>query len=197
MSHALRHRRLAGFRLLVALAAVAIVAAACGDDDDADVASSPTTTAAAPSTSTTAAATSSDGGDYGGSGGATSTEDMTADTGGDPAVALAETDLGSILVADGRTLYAFTPDTEGISTCYDDCASNWPPLVASGDVQVGDGLDASLFATSARTDGAEQVTVDGQPLYFFASDAAPGDTNGQGIGDKWYVVGADGAMITG
>jgi predicted lipoprotein with Yx(FWY)xxD motif len=33
------------------------------------------------------------------------------------------------------------------------------------------------------------------PLYFFANDVAPGDTNGQGIGDVWYVVGPDGTAI--
>jgi len=46
-------------------------------------------------------------------------------------VQLAESDLGSILVdADGMTLYLFEADTDGTSTCYDDCAETWPPLVA-------------------------------------------------------------------
>jgi predicted lipoprotein with Yx(FWY)xxD motif len=35
----------------------------------------------------------------------------------------------------------------------------------------------------------------GWPLYYFASDSAPGDTNGQGVGDVWYVIGADGEFI--
>ena len=39
------------------------------------------------------------------------------------------------------------------------------------------------------------MTVDGWPLYFFSGDSAPGDTNGQGVGDVWYVVGPDGAAI--
>jgi predicted lipoprotein with Yx(FWY)xxD motif len=26
------------------------------------------------------------------------------------------------------------------------------------------------------------------PLYFFAEDTAPGDTNGQGRGDVWFVA---------
>ena len=33
------------------------------------------------------------------------------------------------------------------------------------------------------------------PLYYFAADAAAGDTTGQGVGEKWFVVGADGALI--
>jgi predicted lipoprotein with Yx(FWY)xxD motif len=33
------------------------------------------------------------------------------------------------------------------------------------------------------------------PLYRFAGDAAPGDTNGQGSGGVFFVVGADGKLI--
>jgi predicted lipoprotein with Yx(FWY)xxD motif len=194
MSYAARHRRPAGVRLLLALAAFALVAAACGDDDT-DVASSPTTTAATATTAaeatTTTAAPASSGGDYGGAGPTTTAASGTAA----PAVELAETSLGSVLTADGMTLYGFTPDTEGVSTCYDACADNWPAL--TGEPTVGAGLDAALFGTAPRTDGTTQVTIDGHPLYFFAADAAPGDTNGQGVGDKWYVVGADGALIMG
>jgi hypothetical protein len=39
------------------------------------------------------------------------------------------------------------------------------------------------------------VTYDGWPLYYFAQDAAPGDVNGQGLNDKWYVVDPAGAAI--
>jgi predicted lipoprotein with Yx(FWY)xxD motif len=43
---------------------------------------------------------------------------------------LTETDLGPILVgADGLTHYMFAPDEQGASTCYEQCAANWPPLV--------------------------------------------------------------------
>ena len=89
------------------------------------------------------------------------------------------------------------PDAGGAPTCYDDCATTWPPLVADGAPTVGEGLDDALFASATRDDGTEQVTVDGWPLYFFAADAAPGDTNGQGVGGVWYVVGPDGAAIEG
>ncbi|HEY7737029.1 MAG TPA: hypothetical protein VH813_09575 [Candidatus Limnocylindrales bacterium] len=95
----------------------------------------------------------------------------------------------------GRTLYAFTPDANGESTCYDDCATKWPPLTSSGDVAAGEGLDAEDFGTVARTDGSTQVTFYGKPLYTFADDAAAGDTNGQGVGDKWFVVDAEGELV--
>lgn len=112
------------------------------------------------------------------------------------AVALADSSLGKILVdGKGVTLYVFTPDSAGKSACYDDCAKAWPPLVSGAAPTLGAGLDAEDFATIDRTDGGKQVTFYGMPVYYFAGDTAAGQTNGQGKGDKWFVVGADGKMI--
>lgn len=111
-------------------------------------------------------------------------------------VHVADSDLGSILVdADGMTLYLFEADTDGSSTCYDDCATAWPALIDDAPV-AGDGVDEALLGTTERDDGEVQVTYDGQPLYYFASDEAAGDINGQGVGDVWYVVDPAGAAIT-
>jgi predicted lipoprotein with Yx(FWY)xxD motif len=108
----------------------------------------------------------------------------------------AETDLGSILVdAEGFTLYIFTNDTGGTSSCNEGCIENWPAV--PGDTTIGADLDASLFGTTARDDGTEQLTVNGMPLYRYVPDEAPGDVNGQGVGGVWFVVGADGNMIEG
>ncbi|MSV89685.1 MAG: hypothetical protein F2754_07915 [Actinobacteria bacterium] len=43
-------------------------------------------------------------------------------------------------------------------------------------------------------DGKVQATIDGSPLYYFAADAAAGDTKGQNVGGVWFVVDATGAM---
>ncbi|HJR96531.1 MAG TPA: hypothetical protein VJ979_01330 [Actinomycetota bacterium] len=111
-------------------------------------------------------------------------------------VAVADSDLGSILVdAEGISLYLFESDTGGSSTCYDDCAATWPPLVAEAPT-AGEGADEALLGTTERDDGEMQVTYDGHPLYYFASDQAPGDTKGQAIGDVWYVVDASGKAVT-
>ncbi len=105
-------------------------------------------------------------------------------------LSLAVSDIGTILVdGDGRTLYLFTPDNQGESTCHDQCADAWPPLTSPA--LAGEGIDQALLGTSPRTDGSLQTTYNGWPLYYFANDAAPGDTNGQGLNNVWFVV--DGA----
>jgi predicted lipoprotein with Yx(FWY)xxD motif len=149
--------------------------AACGDDDD-----STTNTSAA---DTTEAAETT-----------TSTEAAPAE--GASTVATADADLGTILVdGDGMTLYLFMPDAQGASTCADACADTWPAL--AGPATAGDGVDEALLSTADRPDdGSAQVTYNGWPLYHFSGDAAPGDTNGQGIGDIWFVVDAAGTAVT-
>jgi predicted lipoprotein with Yx(FWY)xxD motif len=111
----------------------------------------------------------------------------------DGAVAAAETSLGTVLVdGEGRTLYIFTVDADGVSACYDQCEQNWP-VVASGAV-VGDGVEVTTGFTT-RDDGFEQLTINGRPAYRFAGDSAPGDVNGQNVGDVWFVIGVDGEPI--
>jgi predicted lipoprotein with Yx(FWY)xxD motif len=119
--------------------------------------------------------------------------------GGETEVESEDSALGTILVdANGNTLYMFMPDTDGTSTCYDDCAASWPALIVKGELKAGgDGLDESLLGTTERDDGKMQVTYNGHPLYHFSGDAAAGDTNGQGIGDVWFVVSPAGDPIQG
>jgi predicted lipoprotein with Yx(FWY)xxD motif len=113
------------------------------------------------------------------------------------------TDFGSILVdGEGMSLYLFMADTQdsGTSTCGDDdgCATEWPPLISQGSPVAGEGVDATLLSTITRDDGSLQVTYNGWPLYFFAEDTAPGDTNGQGIdefGGLWFLVSPTGEAI--
>lgn len=171
--------------LLVILAVVAL-AAACTTSSG----SSAPPSAAAPSASPSAAAPS----EAAPSEAAPSEPAASAATGS--SIALTTNALGEIIVdADGKTLYGFTPDSAGSPTCYDDCATAWPPLLADGAVTAGEGLDASKLTTVDRTDGTKQVKYGDWPLYYFANDAAAGDTNGQGLADKWYVVDATGALI--
>ena len=110
---------------------------------------------------------------------------------GDATVQLSkDAKLGDILVdSKGMTLYRFEKDQADVSNCNGGCAAAWPPLVvaAGQDPTAGDGVTGKLGVIT-RQDGSLQVTYNSLPLYYFASDSQPGDTNGQDVGDVWYVV---------
>ena len=112
---------------------------------------------------------------------------------------LRSTALGQILVdGKGRTLYLFEADRAGMSSCYGDCASVWPPLLATAAPIAGSGLNQSLLGTTTRKDGSVEVVYNGHPLYYFVSDRQAGDTTGQAItsfGADWYVLSAAGSKV--
>jgi len=149
---------------ILLLVVVAMLLAACGDDGGA------ATTAAPGQDSTTSAGAAMSG------------------------VHVGDTDAGSVLVGpDGLTLYVFTSDTGGVSTCYDACSDLWPPV--PGDTEIGADLDASMFGTTARDDGTEQLTVNEMPLYWYEPDDGPGDAMGQGFNGVWFVVDVEGTIV--
>ena len=162
--------RIGSMRALAVGLALTMSLAACGDDDGAGDGGSPTASAQPSDTASPEPASAT--------------------------VQLADSDLGSILVdGDGMTLYLFESDTGDTSTCTGDCAATWPPLIAEAPT-AGEGVDEALLGTTTRDDGEVQVTYDGHPLYGFASDRSPGDTEGQGVGDVWFVVDASGKAVT-
>jgi predicted lipoprotein with Yx(FWY)xxD motif len=108
-------------------------------------------------------------------------------------------ELGPFLVGpNGMTLYIFTNDAPGVSNCYDNCAVNWPPLLvpASQQPTAGEGVTGALGVTE-RTDGTFQVTYDEMPLYYWIRDVVPGDATGQNVGEVWFVINVEGAMMEG
>jgi len=116
----------------------------------------PTTAAVAP---TTAAAPSS------------------ATQGGAVAVNVAN---GILVGPTGNALYTKGTDP---SSCTAGCLAAWPALVvpAGGTATAGTGVTGKV-ATVARPDGSTQVTYNGKPLYYFASDSAAGTATGDGVG---------------
>ena len=135
--------------------------------------------------------------------GSKSSSGSTAGTATHPAgaatVTTSSTGVGTILVVGGRTVYLFERDRGPHSTCSGACATNWPPVTASGAPKATGGATASMLATTKRNDGTTQVTYAGHPLYWFAGDSSAGQTNGQGVnafGAKWYVVAPSGAAVT-
>lgn len=101
--------------------------------------------------------------------------------------ALAETGIkeanGMLTDANGMTLYTFDKDEGGMSACYDECAVNWPPLLAAaGAMAEGD------YTLVARKDGAMQWAYEGKPLYLWVKDTKPGDMTGDGVKGVWHVA---------
>ncbi|MCB1475709.1 MAG: hypothetical protein H6883_07760 [Rhodobiaceae bacterium] len=93
-------------------------------------------------------------------------------------------DKGEVLTdAKGMSLYTFDKDSAGATVCYDQCAINWPPLMAtSGAKAEGD------FSLVTRKDGAMQWAYKGQPLYLWKNDKKPGDMTGDGVGGVWHLA---------
>ena len=99
----------------------------------------------------------------------------------------------------GRTLYLWMADKNGKSTCSGSCAAVWPPLTTKAAPAVGGSAKAADLGTVARSDGTTQVTYNGHPLYYYASDSKPGDMTGEGsngFGAKWWIVAPSGTAIT-
>jgi predicted lipoprotein with Yx(FWY)xxD motif len=106
---------------------------------------------------------------------------------------------GTFLTSGGRSVYLWAADGMNKSTCSGACAGAWPPVMAHGKVTASNGAKPSDLGTIARTGGGKQVTYDGHPLYFFAGDSGPGQTNGQAsdsFGAKWWLVAPTGTKIT-
>jgi predicted lipoprotein with Yx(FWY)xxD motif len=90
--------------------------------------------------------------------------------------------------AKGFTLYSFAPDTPTASKCYGSCAVYWPPV--AGTAAASPGVPGRI-GTIKRTDGSEQLTYNGHPLYTYIADTAPGQARGNNInlnGGVWHDV---------
>jgi predicted lipoprotein with Yx(FWY)xxD motif len=109
-----------------------------------------------------------------------------------PATVMLNQDGTHLVGPGGLTLYLFTADEGSESYCFEECTVAWPPLIVMSGMQplLGSGITGELGLTP-RPDGTMQVTFNGIPVYFFRGDAKPGDTNGDGLKDVWYVVTPD------
>ncbi|MEV0318020.1 SCO0930 family lipoprotein [Streptomyces sp. NPDC050658] len=105
--------------------------------------------------------------------------------------------LGEIVVdKNGMTVYRFTKDSAWPmkSACTGACLEKWP-VVAPVEKNDTKGILKKGFVVFDRPDGQRQQTIDCWPLYTFAGDKKPGDTNGQGVGGTWYAAGPDGKPV--
>jgi predicted lipoprotein with Yx(FWY)xxD motif len=147
----------------------------------------------------------STGGAYGGKGSSNETEAVTSPPGADSGAAVLTVatapKVGPILVdAKGFAVYDFHKDKGTTSSCYGGCAKVWPPVLTTGDPQVGEGATASLLGTTKRKDGSVQVTYAGHPLYTYTADEKPGEATGNDVdsfGAQWYALKGSGGEAEG
>ncbi len=102
----------------------------------------------------------------------------------------ADSSLGATILvnARGMTLYRLSGETSGKFICTNaTCLHNWHPVIAGGGKPSG---SVASLGVVKRPDGTMQVTYKGEPLYTFAADHSPGQTNGQGFKDvgTWNAV---------
>jgi predicted lipoprotein with Yx(FWY)xxD motif len=113
-----------------------------------------------------------------------------------PTIAVANSGLGNILVdSQGRTVYMFGADSGTTSACTGACAAAWPPVQATGTPTAGSGANTALVGTN----GTNQVTYNGHPLYTFSGDNQARDTNGEGrvaFGGTWSALSPAGDPIS-
>jgi predicted lipoprotein with Yx(FWY)xxD motif len=104
----------------------------------------------------------------------------------------------------GQTLYMFSNDADGGTTCTGACAVLWPPFVADlSTVKLNAGLHAGDFSNITLTNGKSQIAYKGWPLYTYspagtggyggsANTPEPaGSVKGDGFGGIWFVAKPD------
>jgi predicted lipoprotein with Yx(FWY)xxD motif len=93
----------------------------------------------------------------------------------------------------GFTVYTFDADTQpNVSACatISGCTGIWPPVPPPA------GTLSSPWSSFTRSDGKMQLAYGGKPLYTYAGDSAPGQTNGDNLfqfGATWHIARPQGA----
>jgi predicted lipoprotein with Yx(FWY)xxD motif len=101
-----------------------------------------------------------------------------------------KTKIGYVLAnAEGYTLYWYSKDVKGggSSACTGQCLSTWPAVIGKPAAVSGIKLNG-ILGTITRPGGTVQATYNGYPLYTYAGDSGPGDTEGNNVGGVWHVI---------
>lgn len=116
-------------------------------------------------------------------------------------IQLRQTKLGMLLVNhSGFTVYAFTKDSRNHDACQNisDCTQAWPPVASVGAPVAGKGVKAALLGTIKLKNGQQQVTYAGYPLYTYAGDRHPGETEFVNLfqfGGRWPALNSAGHEV--
>ncbi|MFE5812263.1 SCO0930 family lipoprotein [Streptomyces sp. NPDC056479] len=112
--------------------------------------------------------------------------------------------LGEIVIdKNGHTVYRFMKDSPWPmkTACTGECLEKWP-VIEPVDAEDTEGIDlkgsgprGQGYVVFDRPDGIKQQTIDCVPIYTFAGDKKPGDTNGQGVGGTWFAIRPDGKPV--
>jgi predicted lipoprotein with Yx(FWY)xxD motif len=175
-------------RLLATLAVVAsLVLAACGDDEGDE-----------PEPAATSAAETAGGSGTGQEKPAKPPKKPPAREKPGTEITVGSSEFGDMLFdSEDQAIYLFDKETTSKPDCYGACAAAWPPVLTDGDPVAAGAAKQSLLGTTTRDDGSEQVTYDGQPLYYYAHEG-PGQVlchNVSEFGGLWLVVGPDGSAL--
>ena len=156
-----RRRRLTALALIPV---IGLLAAACGSSGTGATSTTSSTTASTPSTS---------------SGPRAVVTTMTVGS------------VGKILVnSEDQVLYTFTMNGASVP-CSSSCLAVWPALTLPAGVATPTGSAGVGTLGTTKSNGVDQVTVGGLPLYTYAGDSAPGVANGNNLvsfGGTWMVV---------
>ncbi len=101
--------------------------------------------------------------------------------------------LGRILVGPaGYTLYVWCKGASD-TNCPGTSSSSWPAMVATGRVAAASGsqLNSSKLSTRKLSNGKQQVTYYGHPLYLYKGDTKAGTANGEGKysgSGAWFAI---------
>ncbi len=96
--------------------------------------------------------------------------------------------------AQGMVLYWFVPDSSSKSACSSTCLKYWP--LVPGPTSAGTGVTGTLGVIT--TNGVQQATYLGHPLYTYVADTSPGIDKGNGLnasGGLWWAMTASGAKL--
>jgi predicted lipoprotein with Yx(FWY)xxD motif len=127
------------------------------------------------------------GGIPGGGGGGPTPTPTPAAQGNLPLSESAGSSMAWVNPSTHRTLYFLDVDTATGGTCTGGCLGIWPVFSA----QAGS-VGADNMSVITRSDGTgQQWAYQGHPLYMYAGDNGPDQTNGDGIpdfGGHWHVA---------
>ena len=99
-----------------------------------------------------------------------------------------------LVTSHGRTVYVFTGDHNGRSSCAGGCLAGWKPVLTGPKVfaRRGSGVNQKLLAPTRRSSGQLQVTYNHHPLYTNNEDNGPGQDYGQfcqgNAGGYWFII---------